>query len=87
MWLAHRLGRVLACRFLTRNLLRILGLCFLGVEGVRDTGRRFRLTHVLDCLAHLVGMFTFTTVGTRPRLVLLDTEFIVGLWRWLGPTS
>ena len=35
--IAHRLWSVLDCRFLTRNLLRMLGLCYLGTEGVRVT--------------------------------------------------
>ena len=63
--LAHRLGM-----FLPRNL---LGLCYLGTEGNRDTGRHYRdqkvrviqfkvggdiaAGSVLDCLAHMVGLF------------------------------
>ena len=35
--IAHRLWPVLDCRFLTRNLLRMLGLCYLATEGVRVT--------------------------------------------------
>ena len=73
LWLAHGLGPVLACRFLPRNLLRMLGLFYLCTEGVRDTGRHYRdqkvrVTQfkvggditagpVLDCLAHMVGLF------------------------------
>ena len=53
-------------------LMNLLGLCYLGTEGVRDTGRHYRdqkvrVTQfkvggditagpVLDCLAHMVGL-------------------------------
>ena len=51
----------------------MLGLCYLGTEGVRDNGRHYRdqkvrvtqfkvggdiaAGSVLDCLAHMVGLF------------------------------
>ena len=51
----------------------MLGLCYLGTEGLRDTGRHYRdqkvrvnqfevcgdiaAGPVLDCLAHMVGLF------------------------------
>lgn len=73
MWLAQRLGPVLACKHLSRNLLRMLALCFYGPEGVQDTGKphpdqRIRVScsrvsgdltaqAVLECLCQMVGLY------------------------------
>ena len=63
LWLPQRLGPVLTAKHITRNLLRMMSLCYLPPEGLEPTDQYFPDQQIRLSPAMLTGILNFCNEG------------------------
>ena len=79
VWLAHRLGPVLTARHLSRNLLRMLTLCYLGPENLSSSLLSGGVTRDVSA-THRIGITKGAVVGDENAAKVLECLASIAGW-------